>query len=85
MAAPPGVCSFFGNCLAQQKTEHVGATESKVWIGNFNINARKNYGVHSPTSLTQHTILQNLQKQNKLTPDQLGALRSKRHFRDMFR
>ena len=33
----PGVCSFCWNCMARQKTERVGATESKVWIGNFNV------------------------------------------------
>ena len=35
-----GVCLFCWNCVAYQKTERVGATESRVWIGHFNVKAR---------------------------------------------
>ena len=36
-----GVCSYCWNCVVRQKTERVGATKSKVWIGNFNVKTRK--------------------------------------------
>ena len=36
-----GVCSFCWNCVACQKSERVGDTESNIWIGNFNVKARK--------------------------------------------
>ena len=54
------VCSFC--CVAPQKTEYVGATESKVWIDNFNIKSKKNYRAHSPKNLACHTIEQNVGK-----------------------
>ena len=37
----PGACSFCWNSVERQKTERVGATESKVWIGNFNVMQKK--------------------------------------------
>ena len=36
-----GGCACSVEIVVRQKTEHVGATESKVWIGNFNVKARK--------------------------------------------
>ena len=40
----------------------VGTTKSKVWIGNFNVNAIKSYRAYSPEILACHTILQTFQE-----------------------
>ena len=47
-----GVCSFSWNCVTRPKTGSVGATESKVWIGNFNLKSMKKYRPHSPQNST---------------------------------
>ena len=41
VAGTPRVCSFCWKCVVPQKNEHVGATKSKVWIGNCHVKVWK--------------------------------------------
>ena len=62
-----GVCSFCCNCVALQKTECVGATESKVRIGNFNVKATKT--IEHILSKTWHAHNFAKFQQNEHTPE----------------
>ena len=62
-----GVCSFCWYCVESQKTECVGATESQVWIGNFNVKARKTIKQIVPKTCAPHNFAkfrQNEQQHN---------------------
>ena len=56
-----GCARFAEICVACQKIEPVGATESKIW-GNFNVKTRKNSEHILAKNLAHHTILQNFSK-----------------------